>query len=105
MLTCLFLVEMATHFSKKKLAKMKEKKDKSIPKEGGFISKRRRLEKKVKDRVIEKPKGVLQPTIPSSPRLYSPSSSLEVLPSGGGLKRKLIGDFWVDADFFCGQSS
>ena len=77
MLTCLFLVEMETRFSKKKLAEMKEKMVKSIPEEGGFISKRHRLEKKVKDRVIEKPEAVLQPTIPSSPRLYSPSLSLE----------------------------
>jgi len=93
MLTCLFLVEMATRFSKKKLAEMKEKMVKSIPEEGGFISKRHRLEKKVKDEVIENPEGVLQPAIPSSPHPHSPSSSLEVLPSGGGLKRKLVGDF------------
>ncbi|KAK9986663.1 hypothetical protein SO802_031614 [Lithocarpus litseifolius] len=73
--------KMATCFSKKKLAEMKEKKDKSIPEEGGFISKRRRLEKKVKDGVIEKPEVVLQPAIPSSPHPHSPSSSLKVLPS------------------------
>nr|POF07307.1 hypothetical protein CFP56_22821 [Quercus suber] len=93
MLTCLFLVEMATRFRMKKLVEMKEKKDKSIPEKGGFISKRRHLEKKVKDEVIEKLEVVLQPAIPSSPRPHSPSSSLEVLPSGGGLKRKSIGDF------------
>ena len=57
MLTCLFLVEMATRFSKKKLAEMKEKMVKSIPEEGGFISKRHRLEKKVKDEVIKNPEG------------------------------------------------
>ena len=45
---------------------MKEKKDKSVPKEGGFISKRRCLEKKANDEVIEKPEVVLQPVIPSS---------------------------------------
>lgn len=66
MLTCIFLVEMATRFSKKMLAEMKEKKDNSVPEEGGFISKRRRLEKKVKDKVIEKPEVVLQPAIPLS---------------------------------------
>ena len=65
MLTCLFLVEMATR-RKKKLAEMKEKKDKSVPEEGGFISKRHCLEKKAKDEAIEKPEVVLQPAIPSS---------------------------------------
>ena len=66
MLTCLFLVEMATRFRKKKLAEMKEKKDKSVSEEGGFISKRHCLEKKAKDEAIEKPEVVLQPAIPSS---------------------------------------
>ena len=83
---------------------MKEKKDKSFPKEGGFISKRRCLEKKANDEVIEKPEVVLQPVIPSSLRPHSPSSSLEVLPSGGGLKRKSVVDFWTDADFAVGKA-
>lgn len=105
MLTCIFLVEMATRFSKKMLAEMKEKKDNSVPEEGGFISKRRRLEKKVKDKVIEKPEVVLQPAIPSSLRPHSPSSSLEVLPFGGGLKRKSVRDFWIDAYFDVGKAN
>ena len=57
MLICFFLVEMTTCFSMKKLAEMKEKMVKSIPEEGGFISKRHRLEKKVKDEVIKNPEG------------------------------------------------
>nr|POE86792.1 hypothetical protein CFP56_38708 [Quercus suber] len=48
--------EMTTCFSIKKLAEMKEKKDENIPEEGGFISKRCRLEKKEKNNVVEKPK-------------------------------------------------
>ena len=83
---------------------MKEKKDKSVPKEGGFISKRRCLEKKANDEVIEKREVVLQPVIPSSLRPHSPSSSLEVLPFGGGLKRKSVVDFWTDADFAVGKA-
>ncbi|KAF3949481.1 hypothetical protein CMV_024650 [Castanea mollissima] len=91
--------KMATSFCKKKLVEMKEKKDKSIPEEGGFISKRCRHEKKAKNRVIEKPEVVLQLAVPSSPHPRSLSLSLEVLPSSGGWKKKLVGDFWMDAYF------
>lgn len=83
---------------------MKEKKDKSVPKEGCFISKRRCLEKKAKDEVIEKPEVVLQLAILSSLRPHSLLSSLEVFPSGGGLKRKSVADFWTDADFAVGKA-
>nr|POF00164.1 hypothetical protein CFP56_19118 [Quercus suber] len=83
---------------------MKEKKDKSVPEEGGFISKKRFLEKKAKDEVIEKPKMVLQPAVPLSLRPHFSSSSLEVLPSGGGLKRKSVADFWTDVDFAVGKA-
>ncbi|XP_065628044.1 uncharacterized protein LOC136066917 isoform X2 [Quercus suber] len=96
--------KMATRFSKKKLVEMKEKKDKSVPEEGGFISKKRFLEKKAKDEVIEKPKMVLQPAVPLSLRPHFSSSSLEVLPSGGGLKRKSVADFWTDVDFAVGKA-
>lgn len=44
---------------------LKEKKYKNFPEEGGFISKRCRLEKKEKDNVVEKSKAILQPVIPS----------------------------------------
>ena len=65
MLICFFLVEMTTCFSMKKLAEMKKKRDENIPEEGGVISKRRHLEKKEKDNVVEKPKVILQLVVPS----------------------------------------
>jgi len=85
---------MAIHFSKKELAKMKEKKDKSVLQEEGLLSKRRHLVEK-KDEVAKKLETVLPPFLSSSPlpRPHFPTSSLEVLPSSGGLKRKAIGDF------------
>lgn len=94
MLIFFFLVEIATRFSKKKMAEVKEKKDKSVPKKGGFISKRCHLERKAKDEVIEKLKVVLCLSSPV-PRSHSPTSSREVLPSSGGKNRKgnVIGDF------------
>nr|POF24356.1 hypothetical protein CFP56_27552 [Quercus suber] len=68
----------------KKLAEMKEKKDENVLEEGGFISKRCRLEKKEKDNVVEKPKAVL--------------------PSSGGLKRKTVADFWTDVESVLGKA-
>lgn len=59
----------------------------------------------MKNKVIEKPEVVLQPAIPSSLRPHSPSSSLEVLPFGGGLKRKSVRDFWIDAYFDVGKAN